>query len=69
MKAIIEGIEVQDVTILGKWEGLGLYVEWSAPAENVDAKALLNVRQAGFSFWIKGDTCYFTSRQPYTKFE
>ena len=69
MKATIEGIEIQDVTILGKWEGLGIYVEWSAPAENVNAKELLNVRQAGFCFRIKGDTCYITSRQSYTKFD
>lgn len=69
MKAIIEGIEIDGVTILGKWEGLGLYVDWSAPAENINAKELLKIKQAGFSFRIKGDTCYITSRQLYTKFE
>ena len=70
MKAIIEeGIVVEDVKILGKWEGLGLYVDWSCPAENVNAMELLRVRQAGFSFRINGDTCYITSRLGITKFE
>ena len=69
MKAIIEGIEIQDVTILGKWEGLGMYVDWAAPVANINAKELLNIKQAGFNFRINGSTCYITSRQLYTKFE
>lgn len=68
MKAIIEGIYVEDVTILGKWEGLGLMVDWSCPAKNVKPLDLLKVQQAGFTFHIKGDTCYITSRRPYTQF-
>ena len=69
MKAIIEGIEVADVSILGKWSGLGLMVEWSCPTKNINPMQLLNVQQAGFRFNIVGDTCYVTSRQGYTQFK
>ena len=69
MKAIIEGIEIADVAIIGKWDGLGKMVDWSCPAANVNAKELLKIEQAGFCFRIKGDVCYVTSRQIYTEFK
>lgn len=55
-------MEVQDVQILGKWEGSGSFVDWSCPAENIDTLKLLDVRQAGFKFRVEGGICYITAR-------
>lgn len=66
--AKIEDIVVKDVRIIGRYESLGLMVEWACPAENVDAEELLGVKQAGFSFRIVGENCYIASRLGYTKF-
>lgn len=61
-------MEVQDVQLLGKWEGLGLFVDWSCPVENIDTLKLLKVQQAGFRFKVDNGICYITSRLLNTKF-
>lgn len=68
MKALLEGIEIDDVTIVGKSEGEGVFVHWTCPADNVNALELLKVRQAGFSFSISDGVCRITSRLGYTQF-
>lgn len=68
MKAFIEGIEVKDVTIVGKWEGAGVMVEWTCPAKNVNPFRLLKINHAGFQFHILDGVCHVTSRLICTQF-
>lgn len=68
MKAKIQNITIDDVKIIGKWCGVGLMVEWTCPASNVDARQLLGINHAGFEFHISGDVCRIISRLPYTEF-
>lgn len=72
MKAIIDSnkdVVVENITITGACDTrIASFVTFTAPLETTNLADLLSVRQAGFSFFVRGDIVHITSRKLFTEF-